>query len=69
MLPWIAIGGYLVGVIGASLAFGARLRIASLELELAHRQRMYEEAVRGDHRLARTDVETRSLPEARWPRQ
>ncbi len=40
MLWIIAIGGYLVGSLGASMAFGARLRIASLEQELAHWRRL-----------------------------
>ena len=41
MMLWLAIGGYLVGLLGTGVAFGARLRIASLEQELAHYQRLY----------------------------
>ncbi len=43
MLPIIAIGGYLVGVLGIAVALGARLRIASLEQELAQWQCLYQE--------------------------
>lgn len=35
MLSIIVVGGYLMGVLGIAVALGARLRIASLEQELA----------------------------------
>ena len=35
MMLWVAIGGYLIGMLGTSVALGSRLRIASLEQELA----------------------------------
>jgi hypothetical protein len=69
MLLWIAIGGYLFGVLGVAVALGARLRIASLERERVQYRRMYRGALRGERSLARTDVENRPLPKARPLRQ
>lgn len=69
MLLWIAIGGYLVGVLGVAVALGARLRIASLEQERVHYSRLYRGALRGERSLVRTDVEARPLPKARPLRQ
>ena len=47
MMLWLAIGGYLVGLLGTGVAFGARLRIASLEQELVHYQQLYRRSAMG----------------------
>lgn len=57
---WIAIGGYVVGVLGTAVALGARLRIASLEQELAQCEQLYRRALQAQIRPSGQDPPTGS---------
>ena len=66
MLWIIAIVGCLIGSLGMAMALGARLRIASLEQELAHCRRMGALQALGDRRVGiRSKVGLGSF-DSRW---